>query len=192
MLRLPRPLLILTVGLISLGVTAPAAVAHTPIPHQEEIMVGPYPMEVWVSDWPVAAERSVDFTFNPEGGIADKTATYRLVMPDGDSYGERPMPRHPRNRSVWGIDLIALPDEGPWHFELTVNGPDGTGHGIFGPFTVIEAPGPPAAVSWTVGLVPPLLLLTGLGVAAWRRFPPETRRLAWQWQAPPAGPGGPV
>jgi hypothetical protein len=192
MVRLIRLVSILGIVLVSLGATAPTAVAHEAIPYQEEIMVGPYPMVVWVSDWPIAAERSVDFTFSPEGGIADKTAEFRLIMPDGEVYRDRPLPRHPRNRSVWGIDLIALPTEGPWLLELTVSGPEGTGHGTFGPMHLIKAPGPPPAVSWAIGLLPPLLLLTGLAVAAWRRFPPSTRRLAWSWRDDAADPALPA
>lgn len=191
MARLLRPFTLLVIVLISLASTAPAAIAHQAVPHQEKITVGPYPMDVWISDWPIAAERSVDFTFNPEGGIADKSATYRLIMPDGEVYMDRPLPRHPRNRSVWGIDLIALPAEGPWVLELTVTGPEGTGHATF-PMELIEAPGPPPIVSWTIGLVPPLLLLIGLGVAAWRRFPAGTRRLAWSWQDDAPTPARPA
>lgn len=192
MVRLIRLVPVLGILILSLGTTAPAAVAHEAIPYQEEIMMGPYPMEVWVSDWPIAAERSVDFTFNPEGGIADKSAEIRFLMPDGEVYFDRPLPRHPRNRSVWGIDLIALPVEGPWLIELTVTGPEGTGHGTFGPMNLIEAPGPPPALSWAIGLAPPLLLLTGLGVAAWRRFPPGTRRLAWSWRSDATDPVPPA
>lgn len=191
MTRLIHPVIVLGIVLFSLSVTAPAASAHQAVPHQESIMVGPYPMVVWISDWPIAAERSVDFTFNPEGGIADKSATFRLIMPDGEVYRDRPLPRHPRNRSVWGIDLIALPVEGPWVLELTVTGPEGTGHATF-PMELIEAPGPPPLVSWTIGVVPPLLLLIGLSVAAWRRFPPGTRRLAWTWRDDVTRPAHPA
>jgi hypothetical protein len=192
MIRLVRIVAILGLLLTSLGTTATAARAHEAVPYQEEIMVGPYPMVVWVSDWPIAAERSVDFTFTPEGGIGDKSGEFRLIMPDGEVYIERPLPRHPRNRNVWGIDLIALPTEGPWTIELTVSGPEGVGHGIFGPMNLIEAPGPPPALSWAIGVLPPLLLLTGLGVAAWRRFPSATRRLAWSWRDGNADPGYPA
>ncbi len=169
----------LTIGLIA--VATPAA-AHEAVPYQERIMVGPYPVEVWVSDWPIAAERSIDFTFNPAGGIADKTARIQMIMPDGNEYFTSPLPRHPRNRSVWGLDLIALPEPGPWMIELTINGPAGSGTGSFGPMTLLPQPGPPPLLSWVLGVLPPLVLLGSLFVIAWRRFPASSRRLAWSWQ----------
>src|SRR5687768_16442759 len=105
-----RRLIRLATLLVLLGTMAPQASGHEAVPYSERIMVGPYPVAVWVSDWPIAAQRSVDFTFAPEGGIADKTARIRLVMPNGEEYFDIRLPRHPRNRSVWGLDLIALPE----------------------------------------------------------------------------------
>lgn len=162
------------------GVAAPAA-AHEAVPYQERIMVGPYPVEVWVSDWPIAAERSVDFTLNPDGGIQGKSGTIAFIMPSGETYFDTPLPRHPRNRAVWGIDLIALPEPGPWRIELTIDGPEGAGSGEFGPMTLIAQPGPPPLLSWALGVLPPLLFLGWLLGSSFRRVPISSRRLAWSW-----------
>lgn len=174
-------LLVLTLLLGLVTGVAPAA-AHEAVPYQERIMAGPYPVDVWVSDWPIAAERSVDLTFTSEGGITDKTARIRMIMPDGSDYFESPLPRHPRNRSVWGLDLIALPEAGPWRIELTVDGAEGIGTGMFGPMALLEQPGPPPTLSWLLGVLPPLILLGGLFAIVWRRFPASARSRAWSWQ----------
>lgn len=164
---------------------APSAAAHEGTPYQETIMVGPYSVDVWVSSWPVAAERSVDFTFTPIGGIADKSGTIEFTQPDGESYfGAQPLPRHPRNRAVWGIDLIALPAPGDWSIQLTIDGPAGPGVGTFGPFTLLPQPGPPPLFSWALGVLPPVLLLATLFVLAWRSLARSRRRLAWSWSSP--------
>ncbi|MDQ3411854.1 MAG: hypothetical protein M3509_07010 [Chloroflexota bacterium] len=167
--------------LLTIAMATSPAKAHEAVPYQERIVIGPYPVEVWVSDWPIAAERSVDFTFNPAGGIQDKTGTISFIQPDGDLYFEAPLPRHPRNRAVWGIDLIALPAPGPWTIQLTIDGPDGAGSGAFGPMNLTEQPGPPPVVSWIAGVLPPLLFLAWLLVSSLRRFPAASRRLAWSW-----------
>lgn len=177
-----RRFILLLSLLLIVPFTATPASGHEAIPYQERIMVGPYPVDVWVSDWPIAAERSVDFTFSPEGGIADKTAEIRFVMPGGEEYFAMPMPRHPRNRSVWGLDLIALPEPGSWLIELTIDGPAGSGSGSFGPMELLEQPGPPPVLSWLLGVVPPLAFLGWLLTVAWRRFPVSARRLAWSWR----------
>ena len=170
---------------------APSAAADEGTPYQETIMVGPYPVDVWVSSWPIAAERSIDVTFLPAGGIADKSGTIEFIQPDGESFrGERALPRHPRNRDLWGIDLIALPSPGDWTIALTITGPNGTGSGTFGPFTLLEQPGPSPLFSWTIGVLPPVLLLAGLMFAAWRVVPRGTRRLAWSWEPPRSLDGG--
>jgi hypothetical protein len=166
---------------VAVTMGAGPASGHEAVPYAERILVGPYPVEVWVSAWPIAAQRSVDFTFSPEGGIADKSARIRLIRPDGEEYFAIPLPRHPRNRAVWGLDLIALPEPGPWTIELTIAGPAGSGSGWFGPMTLLEQPGPPPTLSWLLGVVPPLLFLGWLVGLAWRRFPAAARRLAWSW-----------
>jgi hypothetical protein len=171
-------LLLLFTGLA----VGPTASAHEAVPYQEQIMVGPYPVDVWVSDWPIAAERSIDFTFTPEGGIEGKSGTVTMIQPDGEVYFEMPLPRHPRNREVWGLDLLALPVPGPWTIELTIEGPEGSGAGAFGPMTLLEQPGPPPLLSWLVGILPPILFLAGLLIVSLRRFPAASRRLAWSWQ----------
>jgi hypothetical protein len=176
-----RRLIFALIVLASLVSTTPAT-AHEAVPYQERIQVGPYPVDVWVSDWPIAAQRSVDFTFTPEGGIADKSARIRLIQPDGSEYFDIPLPRHPRNRAVWGLDLIALPEPGLWTIELTIDGPAGAGTGTFGPMDLLEQQGPPPGLSWLIGVLPPLLFLGFLVVLAWRRFPVASRRLAWSWQ----------
>lgn len=151
-----------------------------PIRHQETIQAGPYAVVVGFSDWPLRAERSVDLTFAPSGGIADKTAILTLTPPQGEAWNF-PVGRHPRQRDVWGLDLIALPDPGAWAIGIAVDGPAGQGSGTLDGVTVEQRPGPPAAPLWLVSVLP-LIFLLWLTARAWRassaRSPREAPRLA--------------
>jgi hypothetical protein len=79
---------IVIVGLL-LGLAAPAqaAPAQTYAPvvvvHQERLDVGPYELTVGFSEWPVRAQQSLDFTFEPAGGIEQVTGTLVAVSPSG-------------------------------------------------------------------------------------------------------------
>jgi hypothetical protein len=165
-----------TIALL-LGTALPAA-AFEPVEvvHTELVQAGPYRITVGFSTWPVRAMQSLDFTFAPDGGIADKSGTLEVIGPesfedigDGSAYSQ-PLARHPRKREVWGMDVQSLPAPGEWRMRFTVEGPEGQGVGELAPFTVLEQPGPPFAVSWAISTIP-LWALVSLIVVAWRRTP---------------------
>lgn len=140
--------------------------AHASDPHHELLQAGPYAVTVGFSEWPIQAERSLDITFEPEGGIANKTATIRITDPHGDWYEVGPLGRHPRQRTLWGLDLISLPESGNWTIELTVNGMEGIGTGTLSGITVGPRPGPPPTPMWLIAALP-LVFLIWLGVRGW-------------------------
>lgn len=170
------------VSLLFLGIQ-PAAAAPPPVEvvHTEKIQAGPYAVTVSFSEWPLRAERSLDFLFEPAGGIAGRTGSLRMVAPDGSTANSTrdALSRHPRARQAWGLDVYALASEGTWTFEVAVKGTQGTGIGRL-PIAVGERPGPPAAFSWTLGLLP-LLAFAGVAVLVWVRTRPYRRETAAQW-----------
>ena len=161
-----------------------AASAHGTEVHRTEVQVGPYPVVVEFSEWPMRAERSVDIFIEPAGGIADKSGTFRLIapgiQPGGDAGPAFPLVRHPRQRDAWGLDLIALRWAGDRTLELTIDGPAGHGTGTSGPITLLERSGPPASASWLVGMLP-LLFLVWLLVRSWHRVQPARAAEARSW-----------
>jgi hypothetical protein len=146
--------------------------------HSETIRVGPYPVTVGFSEWPVHAERSLDIIFVPAGGIAGKTGTVTLIGPSGGAETLR-LVRHPRMRAAWGLDIIALPEQGRWTLRLQLDGPEGSGAGQL-PVTLLERPGPPAIIGWIPALLVTGCLIALLGVA-WRRGRPARQRETWSW-----------
>ena len=167
----------------ALLLAAPATtLAHASDPHHETLQVGPYEVLVGFSEWPIRAERSLDITFEPEGGIADKTATIRITDPNGEweRGGVGPLGRHPRQRDLWGLDLIAFPTPGDWTIELTIDGPEGTGVGTLTAIPVGERPGPPPAPMWAIAALP-LVFLVWLGVRGWMRVRPGKTEAAHAW-----------
>ncbi len=157
-----------------------SSLAHAADPHHETIQAGPYSVVVGFSEWPVLAERSIDITFEPEGGIADKTATIRMTDADGELFVVGPLGRHPRQRDLWGLDLIALPAAGDWTMEVTVDGLLGSGTGTLRGIPVGERPGPPPAPLWAMASLP-LLFLIWLGARGWRMVRPGTAEAARAW-----------
>lgn len=162
-------------AVLLIGGAAAPAYAYPPVDivHTEQVQVGPYPMTVGFSTWPIRAMRSLDFTFVPAGGIAGKSGTLGIQAP-GRQHGRReitPLVRHPRRRSVWGLDTRALNDPGNYTFTFTVDGPKGRGRGTLAGVTVLDQPGPPLPLSWSVATLP-LLALVALIVVAWRRTRP--------------------
>jgi hypothetical protein len=159
-------------GVCSIVVLTTGAVAPLEIVHSETVDLGDSTLTASFTDWPIRAHRSLDFTFEPAGGISDRKGTLRMLSPSGEPGGvgwfdsSRPidLPRHPRARDVWGLDITALPQAGTWRFQFTVEGPDGTSTGTL-PVPVGPAPGPPMTVSWLVGMLPWLLLVPLLGYA---------------------------
>lgn len=144
------------------------ALAYPPVEtvHTETVQAGPYAMTIGFSRWPLRAMQSLDFSFVPEDGIAEKSGTLTKIAPAGRTRTQ-PLARHPRAREVWGLDIYALPQEGSWTFRFTVDGPRGTGVGET-TFDVLEQPGPPMGLSWAISAIP-LVGLVWFLVVVWRR-----------------------
>jgi hypothetical protein len=172
-------LLALIIAIVALSPAAATAAQDFPAVHQERISAGPYDVTVGFSEWPIRAERSVDITFLPADGIAGKTATVTLISPTGDEWSER-LGRHPRHRDLWGLDLIALPEAGPWTIGVAIDGPAGPGSGQLAGVTLLERPGPPVAPFWLVGLLP-LAFLFWITIRAWRAVRPSRLDGANAW-----------
>lgn len=151
------------VAALSIGV-APAAAADPLdyVVHTEQVQVGPYPVTVGFTVWPLRAMQSLDFTFEPDGGIAGKSGTITAIAPDGREDADR-LSRHPRNRDVWGLDVASLDSSGTWTLRFAIEGPQGEGTGDL-TVDVLKQPGPPLALSWLVGLVPLTLTLVFFAV----------------------------
>jgi hypothetical protein len=159
--------------------------------HSERVPLASSTLTVSFGDWPIRSYRSMDFTFEPDGGIEGRTGLLRVVSPSGDAQafagaglqrrGEAiVLPRHPRARDVWGLDVVALPEEGTWRFEFTVDGPEGPSQAVL-PLQVGPAPGPPMALSWTVAMLP-WTAVVPLLVYLWVRSRPRRSRMgstAW-------------
>ena len=180
--RVSRPAVAATAAAALLLLAPAAALAHASDPHHETIQAGPYEVLVGFSEWPIRAERSLDITFDPEGGIEGKTATIKITDPNGDweRGGVGPLGRHPRQRNLWGLDLIAFPTPGDWTIELTIDGPEGTGTGTLSGIPVGERPGPPPAPMWVIAALP-LVFLVWLGVRGWVRVRPDKKQEASAW-----------
>jgi hypothetical protein len=160
-----------TITLLFLSAAPAAAYDPVNVVHTERVQVGPYPMTVGFSTWPVKALQSLDFTFEPDGGIAGKSGEVLLVHTAGDDRQGEPLARHPRKREVWGLDVRSLPTPGTWTMRFTVDGPAGPGTGELPTLTVLEQPGPPMELSWAISAIP-LFGLIALIVVAWRRTRP--------------------
>ena len=164
---------------LSLAVAAPA-MASTPVKivHTERVQAGPYGVTVGFSVWPIRAMRSLDFTFMPDGGIVGKSGKLLLNGPGIKSQDHvTPLVRHPRKLDTWGLDVKALNAPGTYSFGFALDGPLGHGEGTLHGVTVLNRPGPPLALSWTVGSLPFLGLIVVL-VVAWRRIRPGLQPLA--------------
>ncbi|MCS7476724.1 hypothetical protein ACFFQW_00480 [Umezawaea endophytica] len=156
---------------LALGTAAPAsAFEPVEIVHTERVQVGPYPMTVGFSEWPMRAMHSLDVTFMPEGGTAGRSGQVELLLDSAESEVE-PLVRHPRKQEVWGLDVYALDDPGAWTFKFTLDGPEGRGEGAIQAVNVLEQPGPPLALSWSLSVVPVAMGVLFL-VVAWRRMRP--------------------
>lgn len=171
--RIGRPVIVLLVLIVASLLTAGPASAYQPvnIVHTERVRVGPYDLTVGFSTWPLRAMQSLDFTFLPDGGIDGKSGTLRVAGPGLKSVRTRPLVRHPRKRDSWGLDVKALDAPGSYRFAFTIDGPQGHGAGALEDLRVLDQPGPPLALSWTLGTLPLVGLLAFLAVA-WRRTRP--------------------
>jgi hypothetical protein len=146
--------------------------------HTETVQAGPYVVTVGFSKWPLRALQSLDFTFAPDGGIAGKSGTLMIQGPGqliGIDQGGQ-LVRHPRDRTVWGLDIESLSTPGTYSFQFSINGPKGTGQGTLAGITVLDQPGPPLALSSTVGSLPWAGLVVFLAIA-WRRTRPGRQQL---------------
>jgi hypothetical protein len=155
--------MVCVVAALFIGV-APAAAADPLdyVVHTEHVQVGPYPVTVGFTVWPLRAMQSLDFTFEPDGGIAGMSGTITTIAPDDREESDR-LSRHPRNRNVWGLDVESLDSSGTWTMRFTIDGPQGEGTGDLA-VDVLKQPGPPLALSWLVGLTPLGLTLVFLAV----------------------------
>jgi hypothetical protein len=174
----------LAVGLVTLGLlvglVAPAhaqertqTYAPVVIVHQERLGVGPYELTVGFSEWPVRARQSLDFTFEPTGGIEQFAGTLVVVSPTGEKEnlrrpeGVHGLPRHPRQPDVWGLDVFALDEPGDWTFTFGLDGPQGTATAGM-TIQVLDQPGPPLGMSWLLGTVPVFVIIGLLTFAVLR------------------------
>jgi hypothetical protein len=157
-------------AVLVLGIAAaPSASASATLPgtvHTERAQVGPYEVTLGFSVWPVRAMQSLEFTFGPDGGIGGKSGTVTEISPSGAAKQET-LKRHPRDRTLWGLDVHSVPDAGTWTYRFEIDGPQGHGTGEIG-LDVLEQPGPPIAPMWVIGLIPAALAVTFL-VMAWLR-----------------------
>ncbi len=166
--------------LVSAAPATASAMAAPPVDvvHSETLQLGTSTLTASFDYWPIQSSRSMDFLFEPADGIEGQTGVLRVIAPSGE-VGIRGvglekrgddivLPRHPRDRDRWGLDVIALPEEGMWRFEFTVDGPDGRQTGVL-PLAVGPAPGPPMALSWTVAMLPWAIGVSLLVVFGWLR-----------------------
>lgn len=169
-------LAVAAVPVLLLASSAPA-MAYEPVGvvHTEQLRAGPYQLTVGFSQWPLRAMQSLDFTFVPEGGIAGKSGILTIDGPGIEADNrESELARHPRKLDVWGLDVQALPEPGRWDLTFDINGPEGRAKGTLADLTVLDQPGPPLSVSWTVCALPVLAMLAFL-ITAWRRNKPSQR-----------------
>ena len=168
----------LAVLTLSLAGVAPAmAYAPVGIVHTDHVQAGPYGVTVGFSVWPIRAMQSLDFTFMPDGGIAGKSGTLLLDGPGVKSDEHTtPLVRHPRKLDSWGLDVQSFDTAGVYRFGFAIDGPQGHGQGNLGDITILGQPGPPLALSWTIGSLPFVGLVVFL-VVAWRRVRPGRQPL---------------
>ncbi len=175
-----RYFMFIIVLLFTFTFAQPAKIVHT-----ETVKVGPYNVQVGFSRWPVQADKSLDITFSPDGGITDKTATIALIAPTLRSAEEDyntpfPLLRYARDRTMWGFDVISLPEKGQWKFQFEIDGPQGKGTGSLG-VVLLERPAfLPPLINWAIGLLPFIGLVAFIS-SAWRKAKTGKRPETWMW-----------
>lgn len=168
----------LTAAVLFTAFTAPVAAAAPPpvdVVHSEVTQVGPYQVRTSFSEWPLRADRSLDFLFDPDVEIKELKGRIKPVSPTGEVFLPQSQStregtvfaRHPRALDNWGFDIIALPATGTWRFEFELDGPRGPGRGVL-EIPVGSRPGPPLALAWGIGLLP-LAALIPMGISLWWR-----------------------
>jgi hypothetical protein len=177
--RIRQPLmkrfrLLAVTGLVATALSlvgAAPAMAYTPvnIVHTERVQAGPYGVTIGFSNWPIRAMQSLDFAFMPDGGIAGKSGNLLMSGPGIKSADQTtPLVRHPRKYDSWGLDTKAFNVPGTYSYGFAIDGPLGHGQGTLQGVTILNQPGPPLALSWTIGTLPLIGLVVLIGVA-WRR-----------------------
>jgi hypothetical protein len=183
-----RAWIVVGLALYSIALCSSAFAAPKPleakalqIQHLETLRVGPYTLNVGFSEFPMRAERSADITFDPDGGIVGKTGSFKFFTPKAQIYAEDSfLPRFPRNRTVWGFDSLALPEQGTWVLEITVKGSDGA-HTARLPIEVGARPaGPPSTLIMALATLP-ILALVFLAARSWRRVRPLRHAESRAW-----------
>ena len=173
-LRRAIALLLSSLALL-LALAGPAA-AYPPVDivHTEKVKAGPYDLTVGFSTWPLRAMKSLDFSFAPSNGLKGMSGELTVISPEGEADTD-PLARHPRNQEIWGLDVESLNAPGNWTMKFTVDGPKGPATGELQDLSVLEQPGPPLALSWSISTLP-LIGLIALIVVAWRRNRAHTAR----------------
>ncbi len=134
-----------------------------PLKHTETLMVGKTKVIIGFNEYPLQAERSLDLTFNPEGGISNKKGAIEFIRPNGEKWFTTTLPRYTRDRSVWGFDNQAFPTQGQWTMKININGSVASI-----PLTVDARPvGPSSNLIITLALIPILAVFT-LAIRAWK------------------------
>jgi hypothetical protein len=177
------PIIVIATLFVALyaGVLAAPETQALKIKHLEKLQVGPYALNVGFSEFPMLAERSADITLNPEGGISNKTGSYKITMPSGEIYDEAAfLPRFARQRTIWGFDSRAFPEEGQWLLEITIKGGQGT-HTAKIPIEVGARPAGPSNTLILALASLPILALLILIFRSWRQVRPlrHTESQAW-------------
>lgn len=116
-------------------------------------------------------QRSTQGPYTVQLSVDDphQSGTLAFVNPETGRLGRaQPLAKHPRKLEVWGLDIRALQSQGSWTFAFTIDGPSGPGKGELRDLQVLEQPGPPMGVSWSISLIP-LIVLVVLITIAWRR-----------------------
>jgi hypothetical protein len=153
------------------------------IKHSENIRVGQTNVRMDFTDFPVRHERSLDITFAPDGGITGKTATVNLIGPNNEFISwlnpnreTKPLPRFPRDRSMWGLDSIAMVAEGKWMLELTIDGQTGRV-----PLEVLARPAGPSNNQILVLAMLPFVGLIIVATRGWLQLQPTRHMAAKNW-----------
>ena len=135
--------------------------------HTETLMVGNTKVMIGFNEYPLQAERSLDLTINPEGGISNQEGTIQFIQPNGEEWFATKLPRYTRDRSVWGFDNQAFPTEGKWQMNIKING-------ILAslPLEVGARPVGPSGSLITILALIPILAVFALTIRAWMRVRP--------------------
>jgi hypothetical protein len=165
-----KVLVLLAVLGLLFGTAGTAAAQYEPvnIVHTEKVQAGPYGLTVGFSTWPLRARQSLDFTFVPDGGIEGKSGRLQMISPTGRPGRLQGLARHPRKLDVWGLDIKSLDTEGNWSIHFALDGPEGRAEGDLSGLAVLEQPGPPMALNWSIAVLPLFALIAFLTIA-WRR-----------------------